>query len=100
MPSEDAYPNQWYTPVIVKVYRTYDGARLREENFADLQMAWIWIKNQVGDQLEYPNFLDPFALTVERLSESHADGERGYACAEKGELEYCVFYTIPLQQTS
>jgi hypothetical protein len=89
-----AHPNQWYTPAYVRVYRIEDDFRLAEEHFSDIQMAWIWIKNEVGENLQEPNFLKSFAHTVERLAASHADGQRGYVCAEKDGLEYCVFYRI------
>ena len=90
--NQPAHPNQWYTPVYVKVYRLSDDRRIREEHFSDLQMAYLWVKNEVGENLEEPNFLRPFAHTVERLAFTHEDGGHGYVFAEKDGLEYCVFY--------
>lgn len=88
------HPNQWYTPTFVRVYSIDNGSRLTEEHFSDLQMAYLWVKNLVGEQLREPNFLKPFDRVVERLAESHQDGERGYVVAEKDGLEYGIYYRI------
>ena len=89
------HPNQWYTPAFVKVYDLRTDERVAEEHFSDLQMAYLWVKHRVGDQLQEPNFLKSFERVIERLAQMHRDAPgRGYVVAEKDDLEYGIYYRI------
>jgi hypothetical protein len=89
-------PNQWHTPVFVRVY-TIDGHREREKHFSDLQMAWLWIRDKVSSFQEPENTLRSFAHTCRRLAECHADGGRGYIAGESTLLQYVVYYDYPYE---
>lgn len=92
--SAPAHPNQWYTPVRVSVHRCSNDTEISTQVFSDLQMAWLYIKGCVGSRVRFPNYLKSFEHTIQRLLDFHQDGERGYVCARKDDLEYTVFYEV------
>lgn len=89
-----AHPNQWHTPVRVSIHRLTDDTLVFSQMFSDIQMAWLYVKGRVGSRPRSPNYLSPFERTIQRLGEAHADGARGYICAEKDGHEYVVFYEV------
>jgi hypothetical protein len=89
-------PNQWETPCMIEIYE--DNLLRRIRYFSDLQMAYLFVKNEEFRQGVQPNrgdFLKSFEHTIRRLAAAHPNG---YSFAAKGEKEFIVYYDMRNQQ--
>jgi hypothetical protein len=89
------HPNQWYTPVEVRVYDVDTDTRTDLRDFGDLQEAWLWVKHRMGDVIQEPDFLKPFQTFVDDMLHAYQDGGRGSIFAELNGFEFAAFYQVP-----
>jgi hypothetical protein len=85
-------PNRYHTVVSVE-YAMYDEVRLIKW-FSDIQMAWIWINQEVarrdGEEWE----ITPFLETADQMDIAwrRGFGEQGITVAEDDGYEYIAYY--------
>jgi hypothetical protein len=85
-------PNQFDTPVTVKVY---EGRHIiQTEVFSDLQMAYLWIQGQIGF---YPHLhlrLLEWPVVIRQLYEFHVIDGSGcdVLTSADASITYAVFY--------
>ena len=88
-----SYPNRWTTPITLEIKTGTAPSRFK--NFADLQLAYLWVKDL---SLAHPQEweLANFEETCEGLDTAYAtDGLRGYyEMAETFGTLYIVYYGV------
>jgi hypothetical protein len=83
-------PNRYHTTVCVEYVIDDDVRHLKW--FSDIQMAWIWIREQVNrrdDREEWE--VIPFLTTADAMDREWRRN-RGVIVADCDEYEYCAYY--------
>lgn len=81
-------PNQYTTPCYV-TYINQNNVEKRVENFSDLQMAYLFIKNVAGKR---PWIIIPWKELIEKLYEYHIEDRSGCNVSKNGRLSYVIYY--------